>query len=53
MMASSSRKNYDLITSAGGLVIRLSPLPTDKEASLVLDLFWQVTICGFAKSLGF
>ena len=33
-----------LLQSAGELdVIRLS-LPTDKEAGLVLDLFWQVTI---------
>ena len=37
-----------LLQSAGELVIRLS-LPTDKEAGLVLDLFWQVTISGFAK----
>ena len=41
-----------LLQSAGELVIRLS-LPTDKEAGLVLDLFWQVTISGFAKSPGF
>ena len=28
-------------------------VPTEKESSLVLDLFWQVTISGFAKSPGF